>query len=374
MPAFDRRRRGRRRNLAPLLVTLGVVTVVALVLIGGIAHVASSSTGFHRDVNRSFAAQASTLSAESQTTGQTLRRLVVDLPAPTMQRSTLQQSLDELVLDTGRQADEARALSSSAASGGVPASIFAVLAARADATSDFRATLDALLGMTPVPLQGTRGGSRAGSTPTLLPSDRAVAQLSAVGRDLAAADTAYARARRQLAEAPGRADLGPSRWVTDPQLWSPGPVGTLIGQVLGSPSLAVHHQLVLAPNAVRLEPNPVPAPPAPGTPAPAGASVLLPTNHLAVSAVVVNQGNVPEAGVTVTATLSPADGTAAQVVRQSLDLRGGTSSVVAFPPLRTDPGHAYTLSIAITPPAAQTDRSALSVAYPLTVASGTTGR
>jgi hypothetical protein len=370
MSPRERRRRSRRRPVGPTVVTLVALAVALFLLIGGVAHIGSASVDYRRSADRSFAAQGSMLVAQSNRSASQLSSVMNGLPSPATQRMNLEARLDELVDDTAAVATQGRQLAAASSVGAAPGELAGVLEDRAQAVAQFRAAIDGLLGMAPLPVAGTSGAIAPPSTPTLIPADRVSTTLVGVGDLLAASDRSYAHLRAELRRSAGTPRLPASAWVTGLQMWAPGPIATLVGQVAASPSLAVHHQLVLVPNGVRIAPSALPAPG--GVPGP-GPATLPPTGTVAVSAVVADDGNVPETGVVLTASLQPQGAGIPATVRTTLTLQPGTSMVAAVPTMHVLPGATYILTVAVTPPPAQVDRTGLTQTYPITIAPTSSG-
>ncbi len=351
---------------------MAVVLVVGA-LIGGAFFTGRASGPYRRSVNRSFAVQASVVVDASNRTGAQLRSLVNAMP--TLSRPRLQTELDDLVVQSANDSAEAAALSPPAAPAGVSGDFATVMADRAAAVRQLRSAVDGLLGMAPLPVAGAPSSASASSGPSaiLLSTSQVGSELASAGAELAQADRSYAALRRQLFAAGGSARLPRSVWVTDPTLWAPGPVATLVDEVASSRRLAPHHRVELV--AVRLDPPAVPplngSPPAPaGLPGGVAVSVLPPTGSLTVTAVLWNAGNVAESGLVVSASLQElgaAPGAAGTSVRHTLTLAPSRGAAVVLPALPVRPGSSYVLTVAVTPPAAQTDLSGLTQAVAVVV-------
>ncbi|HEX3946415.1 MAG TPA: hypothetical protein VHW47_01865 [Acidimicrobiales bacterium] len=363
MPPLERRRR--RRSVMPTLLVALAVAILLGLLIGGAFRVGRASGPYREEVNRSYVAQGVSLVEQSNRAGNQLALLMARMPR--LHRRALQEELDSLASATIRVADTGAALAPPTPSSDLARQFSGVMADRARAVVDLRSAVDGLLGMVPLPVVGapttttTAPSVPAGST--LLSAGQAAADLTRAGSLLQAADRGYAAVRRQFRAAPGRAALPPSVWVRRPQRWSAGTVQTLVGQVGSSATLVPHHLVVLLTNGIRLSPPAVP----PGPSSPPGTSTVTPTHALSVTAVVANQGDVDEPKVTVSAQLQ-GGGTRSRVIT----LVAGRSVAVVLPPLRVTPGDTYTLTVAVTPPAAQTDRSRTTRSYTVRVAPSST--
>ncbi len=368
--------RGRRRPSAAAVVIGLVALLLVGVLVGGALEVPSVSGPYRRAVNRSYADQGADLIEASNAQGRRLTALMGDMAS--MGRAALQTSLDTLVRSTGSTALQADGLAPPTPTGGLGARFATVLSDRAQATASVRSAVYGLLGMAPLPQAGapaTSGAVNANNgTPRLSPAV-ATARLTAAGAQLTGADADYASVRRGFLVAPGSARLPSSRWVTDPRRWAPGPLSTLVGALTSSSTLSPVVKVVVVPNTLNLTPPAVPAASgASPTSAPAtattGVTTVPPTRTITVSVVVVNEGNVTAQGVKVSGQAVPEDGGAPSSSSTSLTLAALASTSVTLPPLAVDPGMTYHLAVAVTPPAAQGDRSGLSETVVVRVAPG----
>ncbi len=360
--------RGRRRPSAAAVVIGLVALLLVGVLVGGALEVPSVSGPYRRAVNRSYAGQGADLVEASNAQGRRLTALMGEMAS--MGRAALQTSLDTLVRSTASTAAQADGLAPPTPTGGLGPRFAAVLADRAQATASVRSAVYGLLGMAPLPQAGapTPPGvvDANDGTPTLSPAV-ATARLTAAGAVLSGSDAEYASVRRGFLVAPGSARLPASRWVTDPSLWAPGPLATLVGDLTSSSTLSAVVKVVLVPHTLNLTPPAVPAAAPTSTTAPTTASTastavttVPPTGRIAVSVVVVNQGNVTAQGVKVSGQAVPEDGGTPSSSSTSLTLASLASASVTLPPLAVESGKTYHLAVAVTPPATQGDRSGLS--------------
>jgi CARDB protein len=356
MPPFERRRR--RRSLTTTLVIVLVVVVALVLLIGGAVRVGRASGPYWTDLNRSYAAQGTTLIDRSNETGSQLRTLVAGMPQLT--RPALQQQLDSLVTASSQTATSGAALAPPTPSGHLGKDFAGVLADRAEAVTETRAAVDGLLGMAPLPVVGAPTTSTTPAPKALLTSDQATADLAGAGRLLHAADQAYAAVRRQFRAAPGGAALPRSVWLRQP--WTAGTASTLVDQLSGSHSLLADHRVVLLPHGIRLTPPVVP----PTTPPPPAATVT-PTHSLSVTAVVANEGNVDEPAVTVSVAVQ-----GGATHSRTVDLAAGRSQAVVLPSIPVTPGQTYALTVSVTAPAAPTDRTGTTRTFTIKVAPAST--
>jgi hypothetical protein len=341
-----------------------VVVVALVLLIGGALRVGRASGPYWADVNRSYVAGGTTLVTRSNETGTQLRTLVHTLMVgkPSLSRDDLQQQLDSLVTASAQVSTSAAGLAPPTPSGGLGKAFAGVLADRADAVADVRTAFDGLLGMAPLPVVGaaltsTTQVSTTQASTALLTSAQATADVTGAGQLLRAADAAYATVRRQFRAAPGGAGLPRSVWLRQP--WT---AGALVDQVSGSSSLAARHRVVLLPHGIRLTPPVVP----PTTPPPPAATVT-PTRSLSVTAVVANEGNVDEPAITVSVAVQGGPTHSATVV-----LPSGRSQAVVLPSIPVIPGQSYALTVSVTPPAAQTDRTGTTRTFTIKVAPAST--
>lgn len=365
----------RRRRVRPsTLVGVVVAALVVAILVGALTRVGSASDPYWGRVDRSYAAQGRVLVDRSNHSAAQLRQLLGSWAGSS--RQLLEVKLDLLVRTTARTARAAAALAPPAPWGGLGDQFSSAMADRARAVGDLRATVDGLLGMSPVPpataggttpataLDATAVTARHGAT---VSAAQATSAMAGVGALLERADHAYAAVRRAFARAPGNAHLPASRWVLDRATWSGGPVQTLVGQLTAAPQLAAVHQVVLVPSAVSVTPAPLPA--AAKSTAP-GASLLPPTHSIEVTAVVADYGNVAERDLVVRASVEPADGSGNAVQRRSapVALQPGASTAVQLHALAVRPGRTYRLTVSVTPPPDEAPGLPTSQTFTVTVA------
>jgi len=353
--------------VAPFASVLGLSALVAFLLIGGVLFIGQGSGPFHGSIDLSFAAQADALASQSNASGAALADLVSAMPG--LPRARLQASLDALVSDTAATARRADELTPPGPADDVAASFQTAVADRAQATAELRLAIDGLLALAPLPTVGAAassgiGSQASGALPPALSAGRATSEIDAAGTLLEQADRAYAAARRALVAAPGNGRLAVSRWVPNDVDFGGGAAATLVEELTGSPTLVLNADIRVV--AVRLSPPVVPpAPPSPGqAPPPAigpGVSVLSPTHRLFVTPTIDNVGNVAASGVVLTVTIQPQPTGPAITLRRTLSLAPGASVVVPLRALPVRPGTTYGLTVTISPPPAQTDRSAVSV-------------
>jgi hypothetical protein len=187
-------------------------------------------------------------------------------------------------------------------------------------------------------IRSRSAASLATTLPAALSAERAdlVAEMAAVGDDLATADRAFAVFRRSLAP-PGRkpaASLPPSRWVPNPGAWSAGELRALLSTLRATASLAPIHDVAVIvvttdPAAVGKQDD---------------ADVLPPSRTLRLEVVVANVGNETEKQVPVIAAVTTASG-AADTARQFVDLAPGQRLTVTLGGLQ--PTHDEVLSLGV---------------------------
>jgi DNA-binding transcriptional regulator of glucitol operon len=353
------RRRSRRRSVSGRLVVLVVVVLVIALLIGGLTQISRQSHAYEATSNRSLVSVGTEVVVQSNATSIELRRLMTDLQ--TLDRSTLQSELDEVVQQAANESSRA-----SRASGSMGAAFASVFLDRAHASSELRSAVDGLLGMHPLPVAGVPVTDTTGaSTPTLLSSTEATNRIAAAGSLLTQSDQDFHSLRQALVNSYGHAHLPPSVWVTDAQVWQIGSVATQVDLASMSPSLAATHDLVL--RTVRLSPPALPT--VNGTPT--GPSVLSPTTTVSVAVVVSNLGSVDEPHASVQLSLTPQpSGTTVTQVRAAAITSGGsvTLDAVTFVVV---PGMTYLLTVSIVVPVAQISLDGTSLQKVLEIAPGT---
>lgn len=344
MPSLVRRRRRRRLSRAATLVLVGAVALILVVLlvVGGIVKSSSASTAYWRNVDRSFASLARVPIAQSDRAASQLADLPRSFAAES--RVTLEAQLDTLV-QAGNQAwQEAETCTTPPPAGGAGTDLVAALHDRALALSDLRTTLDRLLGMEPLQVEGAAASGTTASAPAALSPAAAVAGLQRVAALLSSSVHEYSAARRALRRAPGRVILPAPTWKRAGSAWAPAHAASLVATLEGATSLAPVRLVGLSADDVALTPPPIP----PATASGASGSEVPPTRSLVVTVLAVNKGNEPERGITVLATASSATGTAARRSRRVSLAAGGTEAVDLE--LAVAPGRTYTITLDVTPP------------------------
>jgi hypothetical protein len=340
------------------------IAVTAALVVGGLTRISSQSGSYNADMNRSLAMQGAVLAEQSDATAAAFRSLIADMPSQT--RQALQAGLDSAVQQTADESARAALVAGSAPAGSAAGQFAAVFAERAQAMSEYRATIDGFLGMQPVPPAGTAGNTApTSSVTTLLTATAATDRIAAAGTLLARADARYGAVRRQLGAASGHAHLPPSIWVTRPANWQTGPVAAQVDLLATSSTLVASHYLVL--RTVRLDPPALPAPPG----EPAGTSTLSPTTHVGVSAVLANQGSVSEPRGTVRFTMANQTTGATTTQVRSAPVAVGETVTLPEVTFRVTPGTFYVLRVSVVLPAAQTLTDGTLYQQTLQIAPGT---
>jgi hypothetical protein len=351
MPPLSPNRRARKRSRRRLIIFLASTLVVLALLIGGITQIGRRSNPFYASVNRSFATQAITVVRQSNATGATLRALMKNMQ--NRDRQTLAAELDLVTAQADQEATAAENLSSPVTPGGVQVQFAQVLAQRDRAVRAFRAALDGLLGLRPLPVAGAPGSTTVVlATPALLSSTQAATRITAAGSVLSRSDRRYGSLRRSLRHLDGQARLPASRWVTSVTAWQAGTIAAVVQSVNSSTSLAATPRLVLS--VVKVTP---PALPSPSGVATSGVSVLSPTNAVLVQVVLTNLGSVDEPHGSVQLQLTPqsggTDAGAGVTITRTTGIAAGGS--VSLPPasFKVKPGTNYQLSVGVVLPAGQ---------------------
>ncbi len=339
------------------------MVILLALLVGGLTQVSRQSQGYDADSARALAAQGALVADQSSATSAQVRTLMNDLPSET--RQGLQVALDNAVQQTADQSARATLASNATPLGPLATEFADVFAERAQSMTDLRTAVDGFLGMQPIPSSGTvADGPAPTAPPALLSANQATNRIAAAGALLAHSDALYRSVRRSLATGAGHGRLPASVWVTRPQLWRLGTLAAQVDLIATSPTLAATHDVVL--RTVRL--NPPALPTAPG--ASATVSVLSPTQQLAVTVVVANQGSVDEAHVTIRDSL--ADQTTGATVTRSQRTALALDASATMPPatFAVKPGTAYVLTVQVVPPAGQTLTVGTALQQPLQIAPG----
>jgi hypothetical protein len=430
MLPLDRRRRARRRTSGPRILALVAIALLLFLVIGGIFAIGHGSGPYHQSVNRSFVEQASVLVDQSNASARSLRATMAQMP--NLNRTQLQFQLDALASATQRQAVAMHALAPPSPETNANEALARVFDQRAKAVAQIRSAVFGYLGITSAAVVGNdlnADTTTVGTTPVLLDQTQVAQGVTTAGATLQQSDHDYATARRSLRAATGHAQLPVSVWISNPSSWSLGAVQTQVDLVGGSVTLGQLHCLQLT--SVRINPSALPAltpsststttsstttstisttTTTPATTTVAGASAtssstttttkpkakkakaptapscnvgaslaptststatLPPSNSLAVTAVVTNAGNVIEPNVEVQFSLQAQTTGIMHTVVRRVALVPNQSVTLAPVVLGVKPNQVYVLTVAVTPPPAQTVQSGLSRAYALQVAPAT---
>jgi hypothetical protein len=364
------------------LVLIAAAATVTLVLVGGsLLAIHTQSKGYRDATTHGYAALADPVAQASTRTGAQLSALMDSAPTltnekfPDTARGVLEQGLDAAVSATALQAVQAANIASPPPSDDLASRFTGVMRLRAITTARLRSTVDRLLGMQPLPVAGAPVSPATGAPATLISASQASAEMADEGRAFEQADADF-RAMQVTATAqhlPFR--LRPSVWVPPPVATAPlgsAALGATAAALASSTALVPFHHLVVT--AVGLSPPAVPTGGvgivstsciAPESTVPgASPTVVPPTSTLTALVSVTNCGNVPESGVTVTASVVLADpaGTAPPPVgaqggrsRAVVAIASGSSSAPKLAPIRVASGHRYTLTVTVSLPPNQAD-------------------
>lgn len=306
-----------------------------------------------------------------------LATFVPSMPGET--RTKVEATLDTLVRSADRMATAAAAAATPPPAAGAGQDVAQAFADRARAVQMLRAAADGLLGMAPLPVLGAPDAS----PPVVsLSSSASSAELVRAGTLLRAADHLYASGRRALLAAPGHAALPRSAWVggRGSASWTAAFGQDLVGALVASPQLAPSQQVVLVTQAIALTPPPVPpaatasttTSTATSTSSPAGGGsgtpVVPPTHRLALTAVVADQGNIADDGLTVQAQVQPSSGGPRTRRSTRVDVAPGGSVAVDLTSLPVAPGHSYTVTIALAAPRGEAPGATTSYTFSVAVA------
>ncbi len=360
------------------------MALTAVLLVGSLLAIHTQSQGYRDATTRGYAALADQVGLASTRTGSQLSSLLGKAGSltngafPDMARGVLQQGLDSAVLDTSDQATQAATIASPPAVGDLSSRFSAVMRLRASATVHLRSTVDQLLGMQPLPVAGAPATAAPAATTapaTLISVDQAATEMSAEGLAFERSDTDFRALQATAAGLRAPFRLHPSVWVPAPASTAPlGSValGSTATNLASSAALVPFHRLVLT--AVGLNPPAVPtggvgiaattcAAPQSTTPG-AAPTVLPPTTTVTALVTVTNCGTVPESGVVVTVTVSPADppgsappppGEAGGRSRGTVTLAAGASAAPVLAPLPVSSAHRYTVTVSVSLPPGQAD-------------------
>ncbi len=138
------------------------------------------SQGYDATSDRALAAQGAVLAGQSNATAAQVRKLLNDVSSQT--RQGLQADLDTAVDQTSDQSAQATLATRDIPSGSVATGFDTVFAERAESMVQFRAAVDAYLGMEPIPDTGAPPGTAAlTDTAAPLSATQATNRISAAG-------------------------------------------------------------------------------------------------------------------------------------------------------------------------------------------------
>ena len=375
---------GTVRVTLPVLVVSPIEVAVAVTVVlvaGSLLAIHTQSRGYRDATTRGYAALADQVGRASTRTGSQLSALMgkaatlTNQKFPDTARGVLQQGLDSAVLDTSSQAAQAATIASPPAVGDLSSRFTGVMRLRAATTARLRSTVDRLLGMQPLPVAGAPTTSAPAAPATLISAGQASAELSAEGQAFEQSDADFRGLRATAAAQRAPFHLHASVWVPLPVATAPlgsASLGATAAALASSTALVPFHHLVVT--AVGISPPAVPTggvgivstscidpqSTTPGT----SPSVVPPTATLGALVSVTNCGNVPEAGVTVSVTVAPADVPGAALVpargaggrsRATVTIAPGASASPTLAPLPVSSGHRYTLTVAASLPPGQAD-------------------
>ncbi|MGD0311009.1 MAG: hypothetical protein ABSC90_00965 [Acidimicrobiales bacterium] len=371
-----------------------IVAAGTILAVGSLVEVHAQSAGYRQSTNSGYGALASPVVHASNQTGSQLAALMEEAPDLTNQslpltaRAQLEQGLDEAVDSTRQQSVQAADLVPPFPSDDVSDRFTSVLSDRYTATTDLRATIDRLLGMTPLAVAGAPTSSVPVSSAPLISIGQATRAMAGAGLVFEHADDAYRSLTSMIKRQRLPIRLPGSVWVPPPVVRAPlGPValGATAAALAGAKNLLPFHRLVIT--AIGLVPPSV-ASGGPGllssdcaaaTSAVPGAAatVLPPTATVTAEVTVTNCGTVPETGVVVSQTLVLSDppgtglppaGTRGSASHVAVNLGAGSSMALDLSPLKVTNGHRYTLTVAVAVAPNQLDRAGTTQQFLLDVA------
>ncbi len=321
------RRRSRRRRVGrnrTTIVALGVgAVVVAVVVVGSIAHVGPASVPFQGSVARGFATLATPIARSSNATGADLASTMSGVAATT--RDALFTSLDQAAADASDQSHQMAAAGSPPTAAGTSQGCVTAMAGRAQGSADVRDGIEGVL------------GGPTGTSATADDEPSAVRLLEAAGSDFARADAAWAACRTALRRQASGARVPESAWVSDQSAWATVAVQGYVAGLVGLPGLAPAPDLVIV--TLTTVPSALVSGPGPG--------VLPPSASLVLVVVVSNHGNVDEPRVRVAAEASAVGGGPAPgpAVGTRVDVAVGQSQAVTLPAISVRPGGTYAVTV-----------------------------
>ena len=396
MPRASRRRRRPPGRGFGQLFLIGCAATVTIVLVAGsMLAVHTQSSQYRSSVTSGYSVMAQKVATASTHTGAALATALSTAPDlvnqafPFSARGVLEQDLDVAVRASAAQAAQADHLAPPSAEGGMSTQFASVMKARSVATANIRATIDQLLGLSPLPIAGAAAGTlRTSEQTTLISAGQAATNLTKAGADLASADAAYRSmmADARAAHLPFR--LPPSAWVIGPAATAPlGPSGlaATASALASSSALVPFHHLVITTTGLVPIAVPTGAPgvtvtscvapvsvAATGTP-----TIVPPTRTLAVDLTVTNCGTVDEVAVPVVVNVVPADLPGSPVlpnsgsggrVRATVTMLPGASAAPTLGAVPVTPGHRYRVTASVSVPVGQADATGSTQDYLVQVA------
>ncbi|HUI04474.1 MAG TPA: Ig-like domain-containing protein [Acidimicrobiales bacterium] len=324
----DRRRLGRRRGRARVVLRVGLPLVVATVVVvlatSALSQIGSQSGPYRLSVDRGYAALATPLVDTSNAGGASLRSFL--RTARTLDRVTFFSELDTLAADSHALRRRFDAIAPPDPATSAAAACRAALASRARAVDALRAAFEGVVG-------GRRGLDPVGEPAALAGAEGAVGTLHG-------ADGSWASCRRGLARAPGGASLPASVWTSPASLFSATALSRLVSGIAAARPLVPLHRLAIV--AIVTDPPAVPQ----------GATrVAPPVTGLVAQVVLTNQGNVDEGGVEVGGVAFVQDQPASPVpVQHTVDLAAGASATLKLPAFAVRPGDTYVVQVTAESP------------------------
>jgi hypothetical protein len=166
----------------------------------------------------------------------------------------------------------------------------------------------------------------------------AVTEMTAAAADFKVGDNAYQLFTADLPKL--GVTMPPSVWLTSAAVYEPQALTAFATKLLAGAVRSQPHKLHIDaittnPPALRVQGN---------------LQILAPASTVSVTAVVANLGQLPENGVKVTATITPAAGVASQQVTVSVDLSPGQADAVQLTGLRLAPSTPTNLEVGALAP------------------------
>jgi hypothetical protein len=338
-----RRSRSRRRATAVGVLALALVAVALLV---GVVQAAHRDPGYRRSVDESFAAAASSLVTSSNATGAELARMLGD--PGVLGRVLLESRLQHLAQVTSADSAWSTSLTPPPPDANAASRLIDTLRLRADATRSIRATLEGLLGLTPINPVGTASAEPAAARPVGVPGAEGL--LRYAGEQLVLADRIY-RGLPALFVATTGSSMPLSQW-TSPRTGRlmPATLKADASSIAADPRLRATVNLVIA--AVQTQPLLLPL--GTGYPVP-------PTSTLTVAISVVNRGSAPTPVIAIIR-VRPVGRSAGHfdAGRATGAVAAGGAVALQFPPMDVVPGGHFLVSVDVVRPHRQVGVAGLS--------------